>query len=137
MYLILFVIVSDMISRVCTPCTQKMKVFQYVKIKNLSFGNRVNTWRNWGLRRRNKCLDTALEGYDSVARAWGAQLNWVSVGHEFSTLKLIRTNMWSSMSQITSLNLLPLENEIAEKLDFFSLIKEFANRKSRKLIYNK
>lgn len=56
----------------------------------------------------------------------------------FSKLKLIKTYLRSTMSQIrlTSLATLSIENEIAENLDFSSVIKEFANRKARKVKFS-
>ena len=53
----------------------------------------------------------------------------------FSKLKLIKTYLRSTIYQSRSTNLatLSIENEIAEKLDFDCLIKEFADRKDRKV----
>lgn len=53
----------------------------------------------------------------------------------FSKLKLIKTYLRSTMSQtrLTSLATLSIENEIAEALDFSDVIKEFANKKARKV----
>jgi hAT family C-terminal dimerisation region len=53
----------------------------------------------------------------------------------FSKLKLIKTYLRSTMSQIrlTSLASLSIENEVAENLDFSILIKEFSDKKARKV----
>ncbi|XP_047121253.1 uncharacterized protein LOC124804921 [Schistocerca piceifrons] len=53
----------------------------------------------------------------------------------FSKLKLIKTYLRSTMSQtrLTSLASLSIENEVAENLDFANLIRDFADRKARKV----
>ena len=53
----------------------------------------------------------------------------------FSKLKLIKTYLWSKISQsrLTNLATLSNENEIAENIDFDNLIKEFADRKGKKV----
>lgn len=53
----------------------------------------------------------------------------------FSKLKLIKTYLRSTISQsrLTNLATLSIENEIAENIDFDNLIKEFADRKARKV----
>ncbi|XP_052754162.1 LOW QUALITY PROTEIN: 52 kDa repressor of the inhibitor of the protein kinase-like [Galleria mellonella] len=53
----------------------------------------------------------------------------------FSKLKLIKTylRLTISQSRLTNLATLSIENEIAENIDFDNLIKEFADRKARKV----
>ncbi|KAJ8717776.1 hypothetical protein PYW07_005706 [Mythimna separata] len=53
----------------------------------------------------------------------------------FSKLKLIKTYLRSTISQsrLTNLATLSIENEIAGNIDFDNLIKEFADRKARKV----
>lgn len=53
----------------------------------------------------------------------------------FSKLKLIKTYLRSTISQcrLTNLATLSIENEIAENIDFDNLIKEFADKKARKV----
>lgn len=53
----------------------------------------------------------------------------------FSKLKLIKTYLRSTISQsrLTNLATLSIENEIAENIDFGVLIREFADRKARKV----
>ena len=52
----------------------------------------------------------------------------------FSKLKLVKTYLRSSMSQLrlTNLAILSVEREIANKLDFEEVIKDFATLKARK-----
>ena len=53
----------------------------------------------------------------------------------FSKLKLIKTYLRPTMlqSRLNSLGTLSIENEIAENLDFSVLIKDFADKKARKV----
>ncbi|XP_033225949.1 52 kDa repressor of the inhibitor of the protein kinase-like [Belonocnema kinseyi] len=53
----------------------------------------------------------------------------------FSKLKLIKTYLRSTMSQdrLSSLGTLSIENDIAENLDFSALIKDFSDKKARKV----
>ena len=53
----------------------------------------------------------------------------------FSKLNLIKTYLRPiiSQSRLTNLATLSIENEIAENIDFDVLIKEFADRKARKV----
>jgi hAT family dimerisation domain. len=64
----------------------------------------------------------------------------VTVGsgeRSFSKLKLIKTYLRSTISQsrLTNLETLSIENEIAENIDFDNLIKEFADRKGKKVTF--
>jgi hypothetical protein len=56
----------------------------------------------------------------------------------FSKLKLIKTYLRSSMSQerLSSLATLSNENSITQNLDFFELVKTFADKKARKIKFN-
>lgn len=53
----------------------------------------------------------------------------------FSKLKLIKSYLRSTISQTRFINLatLSIENEIVENLDFADLVREFANKKARKV----
>nr|XP_012563463.1 unnamed protein product [Hydra vulgaris] len=54
----------------------------------------------------------------------------------FSKMKLIKTYLRSTMSQdrLSSLGTLSIEKNIAENLDFSTLIKDFSDKKARKII---
>jgi hypothetical protein len=53
----------------------------------------------------------------------------------FSKMKLIKTYLRSTMSQdrLSSLGTLSIEKNIAENLDFSTLIKDFGDKKARKI----
>ena len=56
----------------------------------------------------------------------------------FSKLKLIKTYLRSKMTQdrLSSLGTLSIENDIAENLDFSALMKNFADKKARKVNFH-
>ena len=53
----------------------------------------------------------------------------------FLLLKLVKTYLWSNMSdaRLSGLAVLSIERELAEKLNFHHVIKDFASRKARKI----
>jgi len=58
-----------------------------------------------------------------------------SCERSFSKLKLVKTYLRSQMSdaRLSCLAVLSIERELAEKLDFHDVIKDFATRKARKV----
>jgi len=54
----------------------------------------------------------------------------------FSKLKFIKTYLRSSMAneRLVSLSVLSIENEISAEIDFSTIIRSFAERKSRKVL---
>jgi hypothetical protein len=58
-----------------------------------------------------------------------------SCERSFSRMKLIKSYLWSTMSQgrFTKLAILSVENQVASSIDFSDVIKDFAAIKSRKV----
>jgi hypothetical protein len=79
-----------------------------------------------------KTLETALQILLTLP------ISVTSCEHSFSKIKLIKSYLWSTMSQdrFTNLAILSIENEVASSIDFSDVIKYFAAIKSRKFQFS-
>jgi len=66
-------------------------------------------------------------------------LSIASVERSLSKLKIIKTYLWSTLSQqrLNGLTLLSIEKEMSNEINYDNLIDNFASKKSKKLILNK
>ena len=62
-------------------------------------------------------------------------ISMASCEHSFPKLKLVKTYLRSNMSdaRLSGLAVLSTERELAQKLNFHHVIKDFASRKARKV----
>ena len=93
----------------------------------------ILTWIvKWGLTEMLPNLTILLRIYLTLCVAVA------TCERSFSKLKLVKTYLRSQMShlQLTSLAMVSIERELAEKLNFDDVIRDFATRKARKVNLN-
>ncbi|XP_065665532.1 uncharacterized protein LOC136086959 [Hydra vulgaris] len=116
-------------------CDELISVQFFIKDKLSNFENEINTKEMTPLFVLNfikkHCLQELYSNTWIVLRILLTLPVTVAIGERsFSKLKLIKTYLRNTMLQdrLNSLSMISIEPEIAENLDFFSLIRDFADK---------
>ena len=123
-------------------CDELISVQLFIKDKLSNVENEINTKEMTPLFVLNfikkHCLQELYSNTWIVLRILLTIPVTVASGERsFSKLKLIKTYLRNTMLQdrVNSLSMLSIEQEIAENLDFSSLIRNFADKKARKVTF--